>query len=129
MAYQELAKQGRHGGVCLPRRPPTPRKTERCCKVDPARRTVIGAHALVRHVFCPLSAYIYQKLPMLVLILGIILLIGGFVISPHSLTAGRLRLPLRYAGLAFILIGLFTASLVEIGAGEVGVKLLFGNVQ
>jgi regulator of protease activity HflC (stomatin/prohibitin superfamily) len=66
---------------------------------------------------------------MLVLILGIILLIGGFVISPHSLTAGRLRLPLRYAGLAFILIGLFTASLVEIGAGEVGVKLLFGNVQ
>ena len=50
---------------------------------------------------------------MLVLILGIILLIGGFVISPHSLTAGRLRLPLRYAGLAFILIGLFTASLVE----------------
>lgn len=66
---------------------------------------------------------------MLVLILGIILLIGGFIISPHSLTAGRLRLPLRYAGLAFILIGLFTASLVEIGAGEVGVKLLFGNVQ
>jgi regulator of protease activity HflC (stomatin/prohibitin superfamily) len=66
---------------------------------------------------------------MLVLILGIILLIAGFIISPHSLTAGRLRLPLRYAGLAFILIGLFTASLVEIGAGEVGVKLLFGNVQ
>jgi len=66
---------------------------------------------------------------MIVLILGIVLLIAGFIISPHSLTSSRLRLPLRYAGLAFILIGLFTASLVEIGAGEVGVKLLFGNVQ
>lgn len=66
---------------------------------------------------------------MFLLILGILLLIGGFVISRRTDYIRRYSLPLRLAGLLLAVVGLLTASLVQIGAGEVGVKTLFGKVQ
>ena len=66
---------------------------------------------------------------MFLLILGILLLIGGFVVSRRTDYIQRYSIPLRLGGLLIAVIGLFSASLVQIGAGEVGVKTLYGNVQ
>ncbi len=38
-------------------------------------------------------------------------------------------IPLRIGGLLLAIIGMFTAAVVQIDAGEVGVKILYGNVQ
>jgi regulator of protease activity HflC (stomatin/prohibitin superfamily) len=66
---------------------------------------------------------------MFLLILGIILVILGFVFSRRTDNLHRYNVVLRLGGLFVALIGLFSASLVQIGAGEVGVKTLFGKVQ
>jgi len=66
---------------------------------------------------------------MFLLILGILLLIGGFVVSRRTDYIQRYSIPLRLGGLLIAVIGLFSACLVQIGAGEVGVKTLYGNVQ
>jgi regulator of protease activity HflC (stomatin/prohibitin superfamily) len=66
---------------------------------------------------------------MFLLILGILLLIGGFIISGRTDYIKRYSVPLRLVGLLFAIIGIFAASLVQIGAGEVGVKSLYGQVQ
>lgn len=66
---------------------------------------------------------------MVLFILGLIALIAGIALgrrpSPLSSTAGYLRM----GGVAFIVIGLLMASFVQIGAGEVGVQILYGSVQ
>jgi len=66
---------------------------------------------------------------MFLLILGILLLIGGFIISGRTDYIRRYSIPLRVAGLLIAIIGLFAACLVQIGAGEIGVKSLYGQVQ
>jgi regulator of protease activity HflC (stomatin/prohibitin superfamily) len=66
---------------------------------------------------------------MFLLILGIILLIGGISISRRTDMVRRYAFPLRLGGFILALIGLFSACLVQIGAGEVGVKTLYGKVQ
>jgi regulator of protease activity HflC (stomatin/prohibitin superfamily) len=66
---------------------------------------------------------------MFLLILGLILVILGFVFSRRTDNLHRYNVVLRLGGLFIALIGLFSASLVQIGAGEVGVKTLFGKVQ
>lgn len=66
---------------------------------------------------------------MLLFILGSILLILGIVIgrrpSPLSASSRYLRL----GGTVLLLFGLLSACFVQIGAGEVGVQVLFGSVQ
>jgi regulator of protease activity HflC (stomatin/prohibitin superfamily) len=66
---------------------------------------------------------------MIWLSLGLILLIVGIVAgrrpSPFSTYARALRL----GGIALALLGFLTASVLEIGAGEIGVQVLFGSVQ
>lgn len=66
---------------------------------------------------------------MFLLILGIILLIVSFVTVGRTDSVRRYSAPLRWGGLVLAIIGLFSASLVQIGAGEVGVQVLYGNVQ
>ena len=66
---------------------------------------------------------------MALLIIGIILLIASFVVGGRADSLRRYTTPLRLGGLLLALIGLFSASLVQIGAGECGVKILYGNVQ
>ena len=66
--------------------------------------------------------------PMFLLILGLLLLIGGFVIAGRP-DLKRYGGTVRLVGLLMAIIGLFSASIVQIGAGEVGVQILYGKVQ
>jgi regulator of protease activity HflC (stomatin/prohibitin superfamily) len=66
---------------------------------------------------------------MALLIIGIILVIISFMPGGRADSLRRYTTPLRLGGLLLAIIGLFSASLVQIGAGEVGVKILYGNVR
>lgn len=66
---------------------------------------------------------------MVFIILGIILLIAGLVLANSNEAVKRLGTPIRITGLVLILIGLLTACIKQIEAGQVGVKKLFGKVQ
>lgn len=64
-----------------------------------------------------------------VLIIGIIFLIIGRVLSKVNDKISVFGKPAMGLGILLLLIGLFTASIVQIEAGHVGVQKLFGNVQ
>jgi regulator of protease activity HflC (stomatin/prohibitin superfamily) len=66
---------------------------------------------------------------MFLLILGILLFIAGVVTARRTDLLKRYGTPLRWVGLLVALMGFSSASLVQIGAGEVGVQILFGKVQ
>ena len=65
---------------------------------------------------------------MLLIILGIIILIASFATRniPNVSSVGKVG---RYIGLGFIALGIVTSCFVQIDAGHVGVKKLFGKVQ
>jgi regulator of protease activity HflC (stomatin/prohibitin superfamily) len=62
------------------------------------------------------------------LIIGILVLIAGFALQ-RSREYGRFAKVVRGMAIAIILAGVLIKCIVQIGAGEVGVKSLFGNVQ
>jgi len=66
---------------------------------------------------------------MTLIILGLLILILGFVVrhqtSPISHYGGYMRI----IGFVLFLIGFLSSCIVQIGTGEVGVQILFGNVQ
>lgn len=65
---------------------------------------------------------------MVLIILGIVILIASIVTRnlPNISSVGKAG---RYIGLGFILLGIITSCFVQIDAGQVGVKKLFGKVQ
>lgn len=65
---------------------------------------------------------------MVLIILGIVILIVSFSIKnvPNISAFGKIG---RLIGLAFIVLGIVTSCFVQIDAGQVGVKKLFGKVQ
>jgi regulator of protease activity HflC (stomatin/prohibitin superfamily) len=66
---------------------------------------------------------------MTLIIIGLIFFIVGAIVrrrvSPLAVTANYLRI----GGLVLLFVGFITACFVQIGAGEVGVQILFGSVQ
>src|SRR4051812_11136566 len=66
---------------------------------------------------------------MAFIILGVILLIAGRVISKINDKISVFGKPAMGLGGLIILIGLLVGSVVQIDAGHVGVKKLYGNVQ
>lgn len=62
------------------------------------------------------------------IILGIVILIAAFVIQRNP-QAGRYANLIKGVAIAIIVAGVLTKSVVQIDAGQVGVKLLFGNVK
>ena len=66
---------------------------------------------------------------MFFLVLGILLLVAGFVIAGRTDSVRRYSRPVQIFGLLMALAGLSSASFVQIDAGEVGVQTLYGNVQ
>lgn len=66
---------------------------------------------------------------MALLIIGFIILIAGLILSRNESPARKLGNPVKLTGLAVMLAGLLLASIVQIDAGQVGVKSLFGKVQ
>ena len=66
---------------------------------------------------------------MAIVIFGIlVILVGITVIRKNPLTAKFSGL-VEIAGVAIVLVGLVLTSIVQVGAGEVGVKTLFGKVE
>lgn len=66
---------------------------------------------------------------MVLIILGIILLIAGTIIHRQREELHKMASGLRLGGLALAVIGLLTASIKQIDAGQIGVKSLFGKVD
>ena len=65
---------------------------------------------------------------MALLILGFIILVVGLMLAKSSDATKRFGKPLRLVGILIIVIGIITASVVQIEAGQIGVKKLFGQV-
>lgn len=65
---------------------------------------------------------------MVLILLGVVILIASFATRnlPNVPAIGRIG---RYIGLGFIALGIVTSCFVQIDAGHVGVKKLFGKVQ
>ncbi len=66
---------------------------------------------------------------MIAVILGVFLIIVGFVVSKtNSPMAGNSKI-FRVGGIAMVVVGLLSQCIVQIDAGKVGVQSLFGNVN
>jgi regulator of protease activity HflC (stomatin/prohibitin superfamily) len=65
---------------------------------------------------------------MALIILGILVLIAGFALQ-RSHQYGRFAKIVRGLAIIIMLAGILIKCVIQIGAGEVGVKILFGNVQ
>jgi regulator of protease activity HflC (stomatin/prohibitin superfamily) len=64
------------------------------------------------------------------IIIGFIIILIGFGIARNNdINFRRYSVPLRVVGVVVMLIGIITSCVVQIEAGEVGVKKLFGKVQ
>ena len=66
---------------------------------------------------------------MFLIIIGIIVLILSAVLLKNNPALAKFKPIGRIVGILFILLGIVTASVKQIDAGEVGVKVLFGSVQ
>jgi len=66
---------------------------------------------------------------MALIIVGMIVLIIGIVIARNPSAAQRYGGIIRIAGIIIMVIGVLIGSIVQIDAGQVGVKKLFGKVQ
>ena len=66
---------------------------------------------------------------MAFLVLGIIILIAGSILSKVNDAIRRFGRPVMAAGLALAALGIIISSFVQIDAGEIGIKTLFGRVQ
>lgn len=66
---------------------------------------------------------------MSLIILGLLILIVGFVMRRHDSPFSPYAIYVRSAGFVLFLIGLLSSCIVQIGTGEVGVQVLFGSVQ
>ncbi len=66
---------------------------------------------------------------MVLIILGFIVFIVGISFNRGNEITKRFANPLRIIGFIIILIGVVTSCIIQIEAGQVGVKKLFGKVQ
>lgn len=76
-----------------------------------------------------LELAILNQLTMFLIILGIIVLVITAVLLKSNSTLARFKPLGRIIGLIFISLGIVTACVKQINAGEVGVKVLFGSIQ
>jgi regulator of protease activity HflC (stomatin/prohibitin superfamily) len=66
---------------------------------------------------------------MVLVIVGLIILIVGVFITRNDSPIQRMGGSVKIAGIGIIIVGILMASIVQIDAGQVGVKSLFGKVQ
>ncbi len=66
---------------------------------------------------------------MSLIILGVMLLIASYLVGKANYQYIRLRKPIMQAGVLILLVGILYSCIIQIGAGEVGVKKLFGKVH
>jgi regulator of protease activity HflC (stomatin/prohibitin superfamily) len=65
---------------------------------------------------------------MILIIIGILILIGGFALN-NSQEFGRYAKTVRSVAVVVIIAGILSKCIVQINAGQIGVKSLFGKVQ
>lgn len=66
---------------------------------------------------------------MALILFGFVAFIVGIVLSRNRDAVQRFGKPVRVLGLVLIAIGVLTSCFIQINAGEVGVKKLFGKIQ
>ena len=66
---------------------------------------------------------------MILIILGFVVFIAGISLSRGNIELKRFGNPARIVGILIILVGVLTACVIQIDAGQVGVKKFFGKVQ
>jgi regulator of protease activity HflC (stomatin/prohibitin superfamily) len=66
---------------------------------------------------------------MTFLILGILVFLASFALTRAEEPVRKFAGTARSIGIAMALVGIFTACIIQIDAGHIGVKKLFGNVQ
>ncbi|WP_461099712.1 prohibitin family protein [Spirosoma luteolum] len=66
---------------------------------------------------------------MFLSILGLFVLLAGFAINTPALAFARFARPTKLVGLVLLVLGLLSAGIRQIDAGQVGVVSLFGNVS
>jgi regulator of protease activity HflC (stomatin/prohibitin superfamily) len=66
---------------------------------------------------------------MFLFVIGLLVLIAGFVAAGRTDSSRRYSNPMKFVGLIIAIFGFLSASVVQIGAGEVGVQILYGKVQ
>ena len=62
-------------------------------------------------------------------VLGIILILISFALKSQTSPLNKISIPLKYVGILIVLIGVLSSLFVQIEAGNVGVKSLFGEVK
>lgn len=66
---------------------------------------------------------------MALIIIGMLVFIGGIILAKNQSTVQRYGKTVKITGLLIVAAGILIASFVQIDAGHVGVKKLFGKVQ
>jgi regulator of protease activity HflC (stomatin/prohibitin superfamily) len=66
---------------------------------------------------------------MALIVIGFIIFLAGLALAKNQPQFRRYGAPVRIAGVVLMLIGVLTSCVVQIEAGQIGVKKLFGKVQ
>lgn len=66
---------------------------------------------------------------MFLVFLGIAAIIASFVINTPASPINKLSTPIRYGGVALLIVAALLQAVVQINPGQIGVKTLFGDVQ
>ena len=66
---------------------------------------------------------------MFLIILGVLILIASFAFFAQDYRFTKMKKGGKWVGLLFIVLGIITSCFVQINAGNIGVKSLFGNIN
>ena len=66
---------------------------------------------------------------MFLIILGILLLVASATLIKNNVALAKFKNVGRLIGFLFIVLGIASTSVIQINPGEIGVKILFGNIQ
>lgn len=66
---------------------------------------------------------------MFLLIIGLVLFIASVTVFRHTNSLQRFANLARYTGIGFVALWALSSCIIQINPGEIGVKILFGNIQ
>ena len=66
---------------------------------------------------------------MFLIILGVLILIASFAFFSQDYRFTKMKKGGKWVGLLFIVLGIITSCFVQINAGNIGIKSLFGNIN
>jgi regulator of protease activity HflC (stomatin/prohibitin superfamily) len=66
---------------------------------------------------------------MFLIIVGIIIIIASITFTSHNELLAKFKPVGRIVGFLFVALGIITSCFVQINAGNIGIKSLFGNIQ